>query len=50
MNDSHRINKKYNRMRRCKKRLSDKYLTEKQRNNIIQRQADLELELKNLKK
>lgn len=50
MNDSHKLNKKKNRVSRCKKRLSDKYLTNEQRNRIIQRQAELELELRNTKK
>ena len=49
MNDSHKLGRKKNRLNRCRKRLSDKYLGSDQRNKIIQRQAELEFELKNYK-
>ena len=45
MNEAHKIGKKRNRLARCQKRLTSKELTAEKRNNIIQRAANLKLEL-----
>jgi hypothetical protein len=44
MNIAHIIGRKRNRLNRCKKRLSDKELGGVQRNQIVQRLAELEAE------
>jgi hypothetical protein len=46
MNDSHKECKLKNRLKRCQKRLSNKELGSEQRNRIIQRQSELERQLK----
>ena len=46
MNTAHKVGKLKNRLARCKKRLSDKDLPASQRNQIEQRLAELERELK----
>jgi hypothetical protein len=46
MNAAHIVGKKRNRIGRCKKRLTSKELGALQRNRIIQRQSELERELK----
>jgi hypothetical protein len=46
MNAAHIVGKKRNRLKRCQKRLSSKELGTEQRSRIIQRQSELERELK----
>ena len=46
MNASHKIGKLRNRLNRLKRRLSDKELPSDQRGRIVQRQSELERELK----
>jgi len=47
MNEGHKTGKLRNRLKRCAKRLNSKELVSEQRNNLIQRQAELEQLLRN---
>jgi len=46
MNAAHKLGKLKNRLNRCKKRLSDKELPTEQRGRIVQRQSELEQQLR----
>ena len=46
MNTAHKARKLRNRLKRCQKRLSDKELPIDQRGRIVQRQSELEQQLR----